>query len=221
MKQYIQQHSTAFFAALVWVAAFTLTAIIPHAYSMTPETQISNYKPPITGTKVDQYTAFPKRRLVIVTKQGTIKLQMFEKIAPKHVAHFTALANSHFFDGTTFHRVIPGFMIQGGDPNSKDTDLSNDGMGQPGQETIQAEFSNIHHAPGILSTARKGNDVNSASSQFFIMVADYGSLDRQYTVWGQVIDGMDVVEKIVALPKIMGDNPGKASEILKMYVEND
>ena len=229
MKQYIKKHSVGFVAGLVWVCAFTLTAIIPHAYSMTPETQNTTYKPPVTGIKLDQYTAHPKRRLVIVTKQGTIKLQLFDKVAPKHVANIIALADSHFYDSTTFHRVIPGFMIQGGDPNSKDNDLSNDGTGN-GPNRLPAEFNEIHHARGILSMART-SDPNSASCQFFICVADAGFLDKQYTVFGQVIDGIDVVDKIVALPDAtqrspgqvhdQGANPGKASEILKMYVEND
>ncbi len=86
-----------------------------------------SYKPPMTGTRLDQLTSHPKRRLVIVTKQGTIKLQLFEKVAPNHVANIIKLADSHFYDGTYFHRVIPGFMIQGGDPNTKDNDYSNDG----------------------------------------------------------------------------------------------
>jgi cyclophilin family peptidyl-prolyl cis-trans isomerase len=182
------------------------------------------YKPPITGTKLDQYTSHPKRRLVIVTKQGTIKLQLFEKVAPNHVANIINLANTHFYDSTYFHRVIPGFMIQGGDPNTKDNDYSNDGTGNNGTNRLMAEFNEIHHSRGILSMART-NDPNSASCQFFICVADAGFLDKQYTVFGQVTDGMDVVDKIVNLPDVTGKpggtNPGKAAEVYKMYVEND
>ncbi len=187
------------------------------------------YKPPITGTKLDEYTSHPKRRLVIVTKQGTIKLQLFEKVAPNHVANIIELANSHFYDGTYFHRVIPGFMIQGGDPNTKDNDYSNDGQGN-GPRRLKAEFNSIHHERGILSMAR-AQDPNSASSQFFICVADAGFLDHQYTAFGQVTDGMDVVDKIVNLPDVTGAspsvvkqrgaNPGKAAEVIKMYVENE
>jgi cyclophilin family peptidyl-prolyl cis-trans isomerase len=187
-----------------------------------------NYKPPITGTKLDQYTSHPKRRLVIVTKQGTIKLQLFEKAAPNHVANIISLADSHFYDGTYFHRVIPGFMIQGGDPNTKDNDYSNDGQGNNGSNRLKAEFNAIHHERGILSMARTP-DVNSASCQFFICVADAGFLDRQYTAFGQVTDGIDVVDKIVNLPDVTGkphdpnsgSNPGKAAEVIKMYVENE
>jgi cyclophilin family peptidyl-prolyl cis-trans isomerase len=184
----------------------------------------SNWTPPITGAKLAEYTAHPNRHLVIETAQGKITLQLFEKVAPNHVAHFLKLAKEKFYEGTTFHRVIPGFMIQGGDPNSKDDDPSNDGTGQPGQESVNAEFSPIHHARGILSTARRGGDVNSATSQFFIMVADNAGLDNQYTVWGQVVDGMDVVDKIVSLPDASGhpgangNNPGKMAKINKMVV---
>ena len=212
------------------IAALSLFASVASAQKPTSMTE-TKYHPPITGTKLDELTAHPKRLLVFETKQGIIKCQLFEKIAPKHVARFIELAKTGFWNGTTFHRVIPGFMIQGGDPNSKDNDFSNDGMGDPSIPTIPAEFSQIHHARGILSTARRGNDVNSASSQFFIMHAESGFLDQQYTVWGQVVDGMDVVDKIVNLPDVTGAdagtvrqrgaNPGKAAEIIKAYVEGD
>ena len=188
------------------------------------------YKPPMTGTRLDQLTAHPKRRLVIVTKQGTIKLQLFEKVAPNHVANIIKLADSHFYDGTYFHRVIPGFMIQGGDPNTKDDDYSNDGQGNNGSTRLKAEFNSVHHERGILSMARTP-DPNSASCQFYICVADAGFLDKQYTVFGQVTDGMDVVDKIVNLPDVSGKtpqqihdqgaNPGKAADVIKMYVENN
>lgn len=187
-----------------------------------------SYKPPMTGTRLDQLTSHPKRRLVIVTKQGTIKLQLFEKVAPNHVANIIKLADSHFYDGTYFHRVIPGFMIQGGDPNTKDNDYSNDGQGNNGSVRLMAEFNSIHHERGILSMART-NDPNSASCQFFICVGDAGFLDKQYTAFGQVVEGMDVVDKIVKLPDAQGrpydpnagNNPGKAAGVIKMYVENE
>jgi peptidyl-prolyl cis-trans isomerase B (cyclophilin B) len=191
------------------------------------------YKPPMTGTMLDKYTSHPKRRLVIVTKQGTIKLQLFEKAAPNHVANIIKLADSHFYDGTYFHRVIPGFMIQGGDPNTKDNDYSNDGQGNNGSVRLMAELSDIHHQRGILSMART-QDVNSASCQFFICVGDAGALDKNggyggYTAFGQVVEGMDIVDKIVNLPDALGrpfdgnrgNNPGKAAEVIKMYVENE
>ena len=142
---------------------------------------------------------------VIETNFGTIVIQLFPDVAPGHVENFVKLAQDGFYDGTTFHRVIPGFMIQGGDPNSKDDDRSNDGQGGPGY-TINAEFSDKPHKRGILSMAR-AQDPNSAGSQFFIVVADSNFLDGQYTVFGEVIEGMDVADKIVNVERDGMDNP--------------
>ncbi|MEP7234183.1 MAG: peptidylprolyl isomerase [Ignavibacteriota bacterium] len=172
---------------------------------------------PYTGAELEKYCSNPKRLLVIETKQGTMKIQLFDKVAPNHVAQITKLAADGKYDGTTFHRCIKGFMIQGGDPNSKDDDLSNDGTGGSGQP-LKAEFSAIHHARGVCSMART-NDPNSATSQFFICDANAGSLDNQYTVWGQLVSGYDVLDKIEDLPRVQGDNPGKASLIMKMHVD--
>ncbi len=142
---------------------------------------------------------------VLTTNHGRIVLKFFSEKAPNHVKNFKKLSKNGFYDGVKFHRVIPGFMIQGGDPNSKDDDRTNDGTGGPGH-TVNAEFNDIHHGRGILSMAR-ANDPNSAGSQFFITVADAGFLDKQYTVFGQVVEGMDVADKIVNLPRDQRDNP--------------
>ena len=142
---------------------------------------------------------------VIETNFGNIVIQLFPDVAPGHVENFVKLAWDGFYDGSTFHRVIPGFMIQGGDPNSKDEDRSNDGQGGPGY-TINAEFSDVPHKRGILSMAR-AQDPNSAGSQFFIVVADSNFLDGQYTVFGEVIEGMDVADKIVNVERDGMDNP--------------
>jgi peptidyl-prolyl cis-trans isomerase B (cyclophilin B) len=131
---------------------------------------------------------------------GKIELELFPDVAPKHCHNFDSLVAVKFFDGTAFHRVIPGFMIQGGDPNSKDKPKNTWGMGAPGQTTVPAEFNSTKHVRGILSAART-NDPNSATSQFFICVADAPHLDGQYTVYGKVVTGMDVVDKIVDVPK--------------------
>lgn len=148
---------------------------------------------------------------IIVTQKGAelgkIVVELFPDIAPKHCENFDKLVKSGFYNGLAFHRVIPGFMIQGGDPNSKDKPKETWGQGDPNQPTVPAEFSNISHKRGILSTARKGNDINSATSQFFIMVADYPTLDGQYTVFGQVLSGMDVADKIVSTPTERPDRP--------------
>ena len=148
---------------------------------------------------------------VIETTYGIIVIQLFPDVAPAHVDNFVRLANEGYYDGTTFHRVIPGFMIQGGDPNSKDDDRSNDGQGghsANGPNTfVNAEFSqDLTHKRGILSMAR-AQDPNSAGSQFFIVVADSNFLDRQYSIFGEVIEGMDVADKIVNVKKDSADNP--------------
>ena len=142
---------------------------------------------------------------VIETNFGNIVIQLYPDVAPGHVENFVKLAQDGFYDGTTFHRVIPDFMIQGGDPNSKDEDRSNDGQGGPGF-TINAEFSDVPHKRGILSMAR-AQDPNSAGSQFFIVVKDSNFLDGQYTVFGEVIEGMDVADKIVNVKRDGNDNP--------------
>jgi peptidyl-prolyl cis-trans isomerase B (cyclophilin B) len=136
---------------------------------------------------------------------GDIVLKFFHDVAPGHVKNFTDLARKGFYNGTTFHRVIPGFMIQGGDPNSKSANRSSHGMGGPGY-TIKAEFNSKPHKRGVLSMAR-ANDPNSAGSQFFICVADANFLDWQYTAFGEVVSGMDVADKVVNMKRDGNDNP--------------
>lgn len=142
---------------------------------------------------------------VIETKFGSVELRFFPDVAPGHVDNFISLAKKGFYDGTTFHRVIPGFMIQGGDPNSKNPDRSKHGMGGPGY-TIKAEFNKKPHKRGTLSMARAMHP-DSAGSQFFICVVDTPFLDGQYTVFGEVVKGMDVADKIVNVPRDKADNP--------------
>lgn len=137
---------------------------------------------------------------------GEILLELCPDIAPKHVANFEKLVADGSYNGTAFHRVIPNFMIQGGDPNSKNKPRNTWGMGDPSQTNVPAEFNETHHGRGILSAARTP-DPNSATSQFFICVADAGFLDRQYTVYGEVLKGMDVADKIVNSKRDGADNP--------------
>jgi peptidyl-prolyl cis-trans isomerase B (cyclophilin B) len=156
-------------------------------------------------------------RAIIETKFGNIEIRFFPDVAPNHVNSFIELAKKGFYDGTTFHRVIPGFMIQGGDPKSKDADRSRHGMGGPGY-TIKAEFNQKPHKRGTLSMARAA-DPNSAGSQFFICVADAPFLDRQYTVFGEVVSGMEVADKIVNQPRDKRDNPLERVEMKVKIVE--
>lgn len=158
-----------------------------------------------------------KPRYEITVKQldkelGKIVLELFPDVAPKHVANFDSLVKVGFYDGCAFHRVIPGFMIQGGDPNSKTEPKNKWGFGRPDQTRVPAEFSQISHKRGILSAARS-QDPNSASSQFFICVADASFLDGKYTVYGQAISGMEVADKIVNMPRDDKDNPNDKVEM--------
>ena len=145
------------------------------------------------------------KQAVLETKFGKIEIELLPDVAPKTVENFKKLAGSGFYDGTTFHRVIPGFMVQGGDPLSKEEDRSKHGTGGPGY-TIDAEFSQTKHTRGVVSMARS-SDPNSAGSQFFIVVKDSPWLDGQYTVFGKVTSGMDVADKIVNTPRDKRDNP--------------
>ena len=154
---------------------------------------------------------------VIETKFGKIEIQFFKDKAPGHVKNFKDLAKKGFYDGTIFHRVIPGFMIQGGDPNTKSDDRSNHGMGGPGY-SIKAEFNDTPHKRGILSMARS-SDPNSAGSQFYIVVKDSAFLDGKYTAFGKVLSGMTVADQIVNAPRDRGDNPNERIE-MKVKVIN-
>jgi len=154
---------------------------------------------------------------VIETTKGTIEITFMDDKAPGHVKNFKDLANKRFYDGTTFHRVIPGFMIQGGDPNSKSPDKSTHGMGGPGY-SIKAEFNDVPHKRGIVSMARS-SDPNSAGSQFYIVVKDSSFLDGQYTVFGKVTKGMDVVDQIVNAPRDARDNPNERIEMKRVKIE--
>jgi peptidyl-prolyl cis-trans isomerase B (cyclophilin B) len=169
-----------------------------------------------TFTK-EEIKKMAETRAIIETKFGNIEIKFFPDVAPNHVNSFIELAKKGFYDGTTFHRVIPGFMIQGGDPNSKDADRSRHGMGGPGY-TIKAEFNQKPHKRGTLSMARAA-DPNSAGSQFFICVADAPFLDRQYTVFGEVVSGMEVADKIVNQPRDKRDNPLERVEMKVKIVE--
>jgi len=156
---------------------------------------------------------------VISTNFGDMVVEFYPDIAPMHVDSFVALANEEYFNGTTFHRVIPGFMIQGGDPNSRNENRATHGTGgragkffglgneeDPSTWLIPQEFSDTPHVKGILSMART-NDPNSASSQFFVCHDNANFLDNNYTVFGKVIDGLDIIDEIANVAKDQNDNP--------------
>ena len=160
----------------------------------------------------------PGPKAIIKTKFGDMHIKFFPELAPRHVENFIKLANSGFYNGTIFHRVIPGFMIQGGDPNTKDS-LKKETYGQGGPKDekgnpilLKAEFSDTPHKRGIVSMAR-GTDPDSAGSQFFVVVENSPFLDRKYTVFGEVIKGLGVADKIVNLPRNERDLPNDRVEM--------
>jgi cyclophilin family peptidyl-prolyl cis-trans isomerase len=172
-----------------------------------------------------------KDNAVISTQFGDIVLEFFDDIAPKHVESFKLHAQNGYYNGTTFHRVIPGFMIQGGDPLTRSDDRSRHGTGgnaakyfgigtESDESTwdLPAEFSPTPHERGILSMARSQNP-DSGGSQFFICVADARFLDNQYTVFGKVVSGMDAVDAIVSAPRDARDNPNDRIE-MKVHLED-
>jgi len=157
------------------------------------------------------------------TDMGDITLKFYYDKAPHHVQNFVDLAASGFYDGTMFHRVIPGFMIQGGDPNTKKPEDPTHPYGTGGnvvggkEVRLKAEFNDISHKRGILSMARSP-DPNSASSQFFIVVKDSTFLDNQYSAFGEVVSGMDVADKIAATPRGANDRPNQPIRIKKILL---
>ena len=146
---------------------------------------------------------------VIETKFGKMVAEFYSSDAPKTVENFEKLAEKGFYDGTTFHRIVQGFMIQGGDPLSKDPNSTRVGTGDPGYK-IKAEFNKNSHQLGVLSMARS-QDPDSAGCQFFICLGDASFLDGKYTAFGKLIAGTDVLKKIGELPTKMGPMGGEKS----------
>jgi peptidyl-prolyl cis-trans isomerase B (cyclophilin B) len=163
-------------------------------------------------------------RAIIKTKFGDMHLKFYPDVAPNHVSNFIKLAKSGFYDGTIFHRVIPGFMIQGGDPNTKNS-LRKDTYGQGGPKDekgnpilLKAEFSDIPHKRGIVSMAR-ASEPDTAGSQFFIVVEQSPFLDGKYTAFGEVVRGLGVADKIVAVARNAQDLPNERIEMMVTIVE--
>ncbi len=153
---------------------------------------------------------------VIKTNEGEMVVQFWTDAAPSTIENFKKLARSGFYDGTIFHRIVKGFMIQGGDPNSKDPAKENSyGQGDPGYK-IKAEFNDHSHERGVISMAR-GPDPDSAGSQFFICLAPVRRLDGQYTTFGKLIKGADVLEKIGEIP-VTRNSAGETSKPTKRVV---
>ena len=155
--------------------------------------------------------------VTIETNHGKIVFKLLRDLAPETVRNFEKLSKSGFYSGTLFHRVIPGFMIQGGDPNTKNSDKSSWGTGGPGY-TVKAEFNSRSHLRGVVSMARS-TDPDSAGSQFFIVTADSTFLNGQYTAFGEVTEGMDVADKIVNLQRDNNDCPLEEAKMLQVSIK--
>lgn len=196
----------------------------------TLESQMENYRAENTRLKKDlreiqksygQLTDLAARlkgvKARLITNFGAIELEFFPEKAPLHCFTFITRAEAGFYDNTKFHRIVPGFMIQGGDPNSRDDDPYNDGTGGP-LVMIPHEFNDTPHTPGILSTARVGNTAMGAGSQFFIMHGNAPHLDGQYTAFGQVTAGMDVVNEIAALETYGNKDRRRAEQPVKPVI---
>ena len=192
----------------------------PAAATETTSTTAGTTDTMATTATQAQETSMPQYENKVAelhTTAGEIHIRFFPDVAPNHVKNFIDLAQSGFYDNTKFHRIIEGFMIQGGDPNTVSGDPYTWGTGGS-PNRIKAEFNSIPHRRGIVSMARS-NDPNSASSQFFIVVADSNFLDNNYTVFGQVTKGMDVADKIVTAPK-RGERPAEPVAITKIVIRD-
>jgi peptidyl-prolyl cis-trans isomerase B (cyclophilin B) len=173
---------------------------------------------PAAGDEEKPMSYYENKIAELHTSSGEIDIRFYPDKAPNHVKNFITLAEKGFYNGTKFHRVIPGFMIQGGDPNTVSGDPSTWGTGGSPNK-LPAEFNDVHHKRGIVSMARS-NDPDSASSQFFICVADARSLDRQYTVFGEVTKGMDVADKIVGAQTGAQNRPLNPTTIDKIVIRD-
>ena len=200
------QSSTSASSSATTTASATEASVTPPA---SPTTAAEEKRP------MSQYQ---NKVAELHTSAGEIDIRFFPDLAPNHVKNFIDLAEKGFYNGTKFHRVIPGFMIQGGDPNTVTGAPTTWGTGGSGKN-VAAEFSAVSHKRGIVSMARS-NDPDSASSQFFIVTSDSTFLDRQYTVFGQVTKGMEVADKIVNSPKGAQDRPNTPTSIEKIVIRD-
>ena len=195
-----------------WTGALAIVACV--SACGTKQTEVKPAPPPPD----------PGPKAIIKTKFGEMHMKFYPQLAPGHVENFIKLAKSGFYNGTIFHRVIPGFMIQGGDPNTKNS-LRKETYGQGGPKDdkgnpilLKAEFSDTPHKRGIVSMAR-ASEPDTAGSQFFIVVENSPFLDRKYTVFGEVTKGLGVADKIAVLPRNEQDLPNERIEMTVTIVE--
>jgi cyclophilin family peptidyl-prolyl cis-trans isomerase len=198
-------------AAVVWLAQVVL------AGAQAPPPKPAPPRPPAKpAAPASEAPVEPGTTAVIETEAGAITIKLLPEVAPKHVQHFAATAKKGGYDGTTFHRIIAGGIIQGGDPLSKDPAKSAQ-YGTGGLGLLKAEFSDAPFVRGTVAAARRPSSVDSGGSQFFICLADQPSLKGQYTIFGEVVEGMDVADKIGQTP-VDGDKPKTRVEMKKVSV---
>lgn len=188
-----------------WLIVVCLISALNAACSTTPTTNEKATAPtPATSKPAALATPNPTvvddELAVIETDYGKIKIRFYPDVAPRHVENFKKLTREKFFDGLGFHRVIPDNIIQGGDPQTRSGDSSKWGMGMPGQPTVPAEFNTRPFVKGTVGMARRGGDANSATSQFFICLTPHPEWDGQYTVFGEVVQGLETVRLISNAP---------------------
>jgi peptidyl-prolyl cis-trans isomerase B (cyclophilin B) len=185
---------------ILFTLIFSLTIITSTSYAFAQNSEVT-------------YTNFVDPLVVLETTQGEIVIDFFRIDAPKHSENFLVLSKTGFYDGTLFHRIIPGFMIQSGDPNTIDGDPNSWGTGGP-EKKLDEEFNNIKHNRGIVSMARSG-DPNSAGSQFFIVHKDSNFLDEEYTVFGRIVteSSFETLDKIAAVKTVVNDRPANPEQV--------
>lgn len=159
---------------------------------------------------------------VLETSYGRVVIEFLPRVAPKHVDNFKSIAREGLYDGTRFHRIVKDkksavIAVQGGDPNTINGNPATWGQGAPGQKTVPAEFSTLKHERGVVSAARKADDVNSATSQFFICTSAQSGFDGQYSIFGRVIEGMNVVDSIARAPAA-GEKPIDPVSLNRTYI---
>lgn len=223
------RHSLLIGSCFLLSACGTATAVpsTPLTASATPTAVVSSIPslPPLQSSISPSPSPTMNEHNPVITMQtsmGTVKIELYAKKAPKTVANFVKLSKDHFYDGILFHRVIPGFMAQSGDPNTKDSDPYNDGMGGPGYEFSDEFAPDLSNVRGTIAMANRGPNTNG--SQFFINVVDNTFLDHKHSVFGHVIEGLDVVDNIVNVKTVSTDprlqnRPVKDVKILKVEVQ--
>ncbi len=205
------------FLAIVALAA-TSCSNSPSVTEKSPTSTPAPAKPAAAALATPDPSVVDNELAVIETDYGKIKIRFYPDVAPRHVENFKKLTQENFYDGLGFHRVIPDNIIQGGDPQTRSGDPSLWGMGMPGQPTVPAEFNTRPFVKGTVGMARRGGDVNSGTSQFFICLTAHPEWDGQYTVFGEVVQGLETVRMISNVPSD-GQKVQKKVTIKRVYLE--